>query len=159
MKTRKKLIIVIPVLAVLGLGGIGYTSRPQFCGSCHEMEANYKSWQTSAHRGVDCLKCHVDPGPTALAKRKIAALGELYGHFTGNYQKPIRARVNFQNCLSCHNGSSKDPRAKDITTTQGPQAAAFPHDDVISGKISCLECHQKVAHGTLPSGQVEPPKT
>jgi len=150
-------LIVILGIIVVGWGGIKYTSRPEFCASCHEMNQNYKSWQTSAHKNVACLDCHVDPGPVALAKRKVAALGELYGHITGNYEKPIRARVNFQNCLLCHSGASKNPNAPDITTTQGPRAASFPHDDVLEEKTSCLECHQDVAHGTLPSGDVDQP--
>ena len=42
-----------------------YTSRPQFCNSCHIMEPYYASWQQSSHKDVSCIECHFPPGSAA----------------------------------------------------------------------------------------------
>ena len=39
-----------------------YTSRSEFCNSCHIMEPYYVSWQESSHANVACIKCHFAPG-------------------------------------------------------------------------------------------------
>lgn len=142
------------VVVVVVYGGIEYTSKPAFCARCHEITPNYLSWQKSPHKDVNCLKCHVDPGPAALVKRKFAALGEIYYHFTGNYKIPLQARVNTANCLNCHTGKDKKfSYNKNITLTSGPKAPAFSHADVLRNNVSCLQCHADVAHGNVAQGK------
>ncbi|MGE5381652.1 MAG: cytochrome c3 family protein [Methylocystaceae bacterium] len=146
-------IIILLLLIALAYGGVEYTSRPQFCARCHEMKANYQSWQHGIHKNVNCLMCHVNPGEAALVKRKITAAGEVVAHVTGNYRRPIRAHVNPDNCLRCHSGKDKDYlQAPNITLTSGPGAPAFPHTEVIAGHVSCLQCHPGAAHGTQKPG-------
>ncbi|AFM41138.1 nitrate/TMAO reductase, membrane-bound tetraheme cytochrome c subunit [Desulfosporosinus acidiphilus SJ4] len=54
----------ITVVGLYVLFQVGYyaTSGPNFCGSCHEVNKYVTSWQTAAHKNVNCLDCHRDTG-------------------------------------------------------------------------------------------------
>lgn len=52
------------LLGVVLFAAMKYTSRSDFCKSCHEMRPMYSFWQASGHAGVECTKCHAEPGKT-----------------------------------------------------------------------------------------------
>jgi hypothetical protein len=63
-QVRLLILRVMAVMAAVGVfamvctAGAGwYTSRPEFCNSCHIMEPYYESWQESSHSHVSCIKC------------------------------------------------------------------------------------------------------
>lgn len=152
----KKLLLTLGgliLLIVLAYGTVEATSKPGFCANCHEISGAVASWKTNPHKSVPCLKCHADPGTFGLIKRKVMALREVYLHMTGKYPKALRGRVNFHNCVLCHTGKIKAYAVKAPNLAKGE--AAFDHTDILDTKTSCLECHREVAHGTLPSGDLE----
>jgi hypothetical protein len=63
-----KLIVVasfgfVGVLAATAVG-VKLTEGNRFYGyACHEMLPYAQSWQVSKHDQVDCVKCHIPPGP------------------------------------------------------------------------------------------------
>lgn len=139
------LILGLVVLSGLALyGAMEYTSRSAFCADCHEMEPAVKTWQSSGHRLVECIKCHSDPGPVGLVRTKIQALKEVYRHVTNTYHKPISFTTDksvFNNrCLGCHKGISG-------------RGAAHNTAHLSSG-INCTDCHQGLVHNAQTNRQM-----
>ena len=67
--------------ALTGLAG-WYTSRSEFCRSCHIMEPYYVSWQESSHHDVSCIKCHFPPGAGEKIRGKMLGLVQLVKYVT-----------------------------------------------------------------------------
>lgn len=97
------------VVLAAGLGGAEYyTSRPDFCGSCHVMDAYYESWSQDVHgakHGILCIDCHYAPGERLTIKAKFKGLSQVASYFSGRYGagRP-RAHVSDESCLrsGCH---------------------------------------------------------
>ena len=68
------------VFFVGGAGLIGadyWTTRPQFCGSCHVMDPYYESWSHDLHGakiGALCVDCHYAPGERFTLHAKFKGL-------------------------------------------------------------------------------------
>src|SRR3972149_7255972 len=58
-------------LGMLTSGAAVYTSRSQFCVSCHIMEPYYVSWQESSQKDVAFIKCHFPPGAGEKVRGKM----------------------------------------------------------------------------------------
>lgn len=100
---------VFILLAALGAGGVEYyTSRPDFCASCHIMGPYYRSWSRDVHSqkvNVWCVECHYAPGEQHTIHAKFKGLSQLASYFSGRYgtSRP-RAHVSDASCLTagCH---------------------------------------------------------
>ncbi|HUN79989.1 MAG TPA: NapC/NirT family cytochrome c [Phycisphaerae bacterium] len=111
------------LLGGLSLGGAEYyTSRPDFCGTCHIMDSYYKSWSKDVHGakvGARCVDCHYAPGEQHTIHAKFKGLSQLASYFSGRYgaARP-RAHVNDNSCLTsgCH--GNNEYRKKLITIGQ-----------------------------------------
>jgi NapC/NirT cytochrome c family, N-terminal region len=110
------------------------TEKPTFCISCHEMQPYYDAWEVGAHKDVDCVACHVDPGTLDHLEHKAVATKELVDHFT---TKPAFPRgdavVPDVRCLVCH---------KDILNSTGPKFSHKQH----AGTAPCVRCHRDTGH-------------
>ncbi len=143
---KLKLFILVTALiiffVVASVGAIQLTSNPKFCSTCHEMEPEYVTWAASAHNMVSCTTCHVKPGAINQAKHKIAALEEVYKHFSKTYVTPIELSEPIDNsiCLECHTNFRR-------VTPQGD--IIFPHQKHVAEKLTCVECHSGVVHGNI----------
>ena len=125
---------------VMSLGMLKFTSRPNFCVTCHEMKPEYQTWQTSSHSKVSCVTCHIKPGPVNFVKKKVEDLNQLRLHVTNRVPENIRMPEKIENevCESCHttqravtaSGDIKIPHAKHIEV-QG---------------LVCVDCHFSVVH-------------
>ena len=106
--------IGILALAAMIMGAITigsaeyYTSRPNFCGTCHIMDPYYESWAHDLHGAkvdVWCVECHYAPGEQHTIKAKFKGLSQLASYFSGRYGagRP-RAHVDDASCMrsSCH---------------------------------------------------------
>lgn len=97
------------LFSLLSLGGAEYyTSRPDFCGTCHIMDAYYKSWAVDPHGpkvGARCVDCHYAPGEQHTVMAKFKGLSQVASYFSGRYgtARP-RAHVDDRSCLTsgCH---------------------------------------------------------
>lgn len=151
--TRQRLLQLVILsglaLVIVAVWSIKYTSQPSFCHSCHEMQPMYQAWQTSAHREVNCLSCHSDPGVGGLLRTKMKGLGEVYKHFTGTYERPITITADTEafsaRCLRCH---------QDIFRRAG--ANLGPHNEAHRQMgMQCARCHQPLVHN--PEQNTRPP--
>jgi nitrate/TMAO reductase-like tetraheme cytochrome c subunit len=86
-----------------------YTESTQFCGqACHgPMKPEYTAYLASPHARVGCVECHVGSGASAFVKAKINGVHQLFGVFTGNYNRPIKTPIENlrparETCEECH---------------------------------------------------------
>lgn len=123
-KRLKKFAVIVGALAILGGGGmVGaeyYTSRPQFCGTCHVMDVYYRSWNSDEHgykHHARCVDCHYAPGEQHTIKAKFKGLSQVASYFSGRYgaARP-RAHVSDASCLtaSCHGDRKYLPKSLSI---------------------------------------------
>ncbi len=137
------LFVGLIALIVLFAGGIWFTCRPSFCGSCHEMKADYISWKFSIHQNTSCIQCHVKPGLTHLLIDKVKSFKSLYYHLTNNYEKPINkesklaSKISNESCFLCH------AESRDQSLGYG---LLFKHKAHLKMRMRCTECHNRVAH-------------
>jgi nitrate/TMAO reductase-like tetraheme cytochrome c subunit len=107
---REWLIYGLPVLALVGVGLIGFgvesTSSPPFCGLCHTMGPYYASWENSPHgqAGVSCADCHYEPNARSYIRNKIVGLSELVKTATDTEGYLPMGVVSDLSCLrgGCH---------------------------------------------------------
>lgn len=103
------LLLAFLIFGAVGLGGAEYyTSKPEFCGTCHIMDPYYVSWSHDKHSGkpdVWCVECHYAPGEQHTIMAKFKGLSQLASYFSGRYgsARP-RAHVSDSSCMrsSCH---------------------------------------------------------
>lgn len=128
---------------------VGYTSKSEFCGSCHEMGAMQQTWINSSHKSVACIDCHSEPGVQGMFKAKIKGIKELYVHVTNSHINP-KAEAKDVNCLSCH---------QDKVSTNIERAFAVKNPHTVKhydNGMTCLSCHGGLVHNakvntTVPS--------
>jgi cytochrome c nitrite reductase small subunit len=156
--SKGKLLIILGALAVVfliaGYGTLQATSKPEFCATCHQIKPFVDSWQQMSHKDVSCISCHADPGAVGYLKRKLEGAGELYKQATGNFDpNNLHPKVNPESCAACHNGSGKNPKAKDVVNKGAEETTTnlnFIHKRHYEQELSCIDCHKTVAHGKKP---------
>lgn len=134
----------ITIISLYLLFQVSYyaTSVPQFCASCHEVSAYVPSWQTSIHKGINCLECHQPNGELAKLHSKARGLNYVFQHFSGDFTIPTSAIISDQNCIQCHVGDNKSyPNAARLKNTTNAN-----HYDIIKKSQSCLDCHRDTGH-------------
>ncbi|MEX0852517.1 MAG: NapC/NirT family cytochrome c [Bauldia sp.] len=143
-----------------------------FCVSCHEMRDNpYQDLQKTVHfvnrtgiRAI-CSDCHVPREWAYKLGRKIVATKDLFFHILGKIDTPEEFEAHrlamaltvwtsmkdtdSRECRNCHQKVWMD-------TSSQWGGAARNHDIALKdGKLTCIDCHQGIAH-TLPTGFVRP---
>lgn len=174
--------ISLAVLLVVGFAGgvvfwggfhwaVELSNTEGFCISCHEMRDNpYEEMRDSVHfvnrSGVRaiCSDCHVPREWFYKIGRKIVATNELFMHIIGTIDTPEKYReerlsmavsvwhsmkdTDSRECRNCH---------REVWMDMSKQfgGARRNHQFAIENNLTCIDCHQGVAHD-LPEG-FEPP--
>jgi cytochrome c-type protein NapC len=143
-----------------------------FCISCHEMRDNpYQELQETVHfvnrtgiRAI-CSDCHVPREWTYKIGRKIVATKDLFFHILGKLDTAEKYEAHrlamavtvwasmkasdSRECRNCH-----EKVWMDLSAQWG--GAQRNHEIAIqNGNLTCIDCHQGIAH-TLPKGFVRP---
>lgn len=130
------------MFVVFFAASVRYTSRPQFCATCHEMTPEYITWSVSSHSKVGCVRCHVEPGLGNLLKHKLAGLKQVYQHVRGDTERPFpRKEIPSEVCMGCHSVS------REVTASGDLQVPHEKHIQIVGA--TCSKCHRAVAHATL----------
>jgi hypothetical protein len=102
-------LVNLGIVAVASVGVVHYTESNRFCGQvCHTpMTPEFTAHQFSAHSKVDCVSCHVAPGPSGMLTAKMNGTRQLYLLATGKYSRPIPEPVGripkaVETCANCH---------------------------------------------------------
>ena len=152
---RRATVVALGVAAVLGAflmmmgvvttGAAVYTSRSQFCISCHIMEPYYVSWQESSHRDVACIKCHFPPGAAEKVRGKMLGLVQLLKYVTASAGPRLSAEISDASCLRCHDTRLLAGRVD----FHGIPFDHRPHlTELRRGKkLRCTSCHSQIVQG------------
>ncbi|MCU0961351.1 MAG: NapC/NirT family cytochrome c [Pirellulaceae bacterium] len=146
------LVAACVLLVVAGTGAAGwYTSRSQFCNSCHIMEPYYQSWLESTHRDVSCIKCHFPPGVGEKVRGKVLGLVQLAKYVTQTQGPRPVAEIPDASCLrsGCHETRLLSGRV-DYNGIAFDHAKHFPEDEsqtVRNMRLRCTSCHSQIVQG------------
>ena len=136
------------LLALLTAVSAMYTSRPEFCRSCHNMEPYFESWQSSSHSNVSCVKCHFPPGVGEKVRGKLLGLVQLAKYVTSSEGPRPAAEVPDSSCLrsGCHETRVLAGRVE----FHGVPFDHRPHmGEMRRGKrLRCTSCHSQIVQGT-----------
>ncbi|GAA6160085.1 MULTISPECIES: NapC/NirT family cytochrome c [Ruegeria] len=145
------------------------TNTEEFCTSCHTMETNLGEYRETVHynnhSGVRaiCSDCHVPHEWNHKIKAKIMAVKDVYHELAGTISTPEKYEdhrlsmasavwkkmkaSDSRECRNCHNFDYMD------FTIQETRAAS-EHQRAIDNNMTCIDCHQGIAH-SLPPGYLE----
>ncbi len=151
---RRLRMTVLGGLAVMGSGLLftglltassgWYTSRSEFCNSCHIMEPYYTSWQESSHAHVACIKCHFPPGAAEKIRGKMLGLIQLATYLTRSQGPRPVADVPDASCLrsGCHETNALGGHIdfQEIPFDHTPHLAQMPDGE----KLRCTSCHSQL---------------
>ena len=134
-------LLVASGLAIVGVGLflalgpprlLARSESPDFCASCHVMEAQFEAWfHQGAHKRIRCVDCHL-PNDTLAGHyvwKSIDGLKDVVVFHSGRVPDDIRisdhGRAVVQaNCIRCH-------------------ATAV---EMIGQERFCFDCHRRVMH-------------
>jgi predicted CXXCH cytochrome family protein len=164
---RKVRMVLYPLLALLGAwlflmvimaaAATWYTSRPEFCSSCHNMVPYYESWKKSSHNEVSCVECHFPPGIGGKVRGKMLGMVQLLKYVTGSASPRPAAEIPDASCLrsGCHETRLLSGRVDfKIKTSVGNEIVIpFDHTPHMQegrrGKtLRCTSCHNQMVQGT-----------
>ncbi|CAK0767081.1 Denitrification system component NirT [uncultured Gammaproteobacteria bacterium] len=149
---------------------IELSNTQAFCVSCHEHRDNaLPELQASRHYNNEsgirarCHDCHVPDEWAYKLGRKVYVTNELFHHLRGSISTPEKyeakrlqmasyiwqsmKKSDSRECRNCHNFDYMDLKAQD-------GVAARQHRLAQEQKVTCIECHQGIAH-KLPTGAPE----
>lgn len=154
---------------ILFWGGFNWsmelTNTEEFCTSCHTMETNLSEYRETVHynnhSGVRaiCSDCHVPHEWQYKVKAKIMAVKDLYHEVMGTIDTPEKYEerrlemaalvwrkmkaTDSRECRNCHAFEYMD-------FTQQESRAADAHQKAIDESMTCIDCHQGIAHELAP---------
>jgi cytochrome c-type protein NapC len=157
---------------ILFWGGVHWTlemtNTEEFCTSCHTMETNLGEYRQTIHynnhSGVRaiCSDCHVPHEWQHKIKAKVMAVKDVYHEIAGTMNTPEKYEEHrlemaeavwtkmklsdSRECRNCHNFEYMD------FTIQETRAAA-EHQRAIDNDMTCIDCHQGIAHNLPPGYQ------
>ena len=136
------------LIAMLTAAAGWYTSRPEFCRSCHIMEPYYTSWQHSSHKDVSCIKCHFAPGVGEKVRGKLLGLVQLAKYVTRSEGPRPAAEIPDASCLrsGCHETRTMAGRVEFYGVPFDHQ----PHLEKLrrGKKLRCTSCHSQIVQGS-----------
>jgi hypothetical protein len=135
-------------LTALSAAALVYTSRPEFCASCHIMQTRYVSWARSVHAPVtNCLSCHAEPGVVGEIVAHLNGARYLYVQALGGPETVIlRGEVADGTCAKCHPPGTLPQVA--------PNGVRIAHEAHVRVGLRCHDCHVGF-HDSLQEGVLE----
>ena len=121
------------------------TSTSSYCTSCHAMQAAGRSWHTSVHSSVPCVRCHIDPGLGHAVVWRIQEAKNIWASYldAGKGMAASVHRPSDAACLTCHPLSG----LSDVVN-----GVKIPHASHVGmHNLTCADCHDEVSHA--PAGQ------
>jgi predicted CXXCH cytochrome family protein len=137
--------VLVLFVVLMTAGAAQYTSRSEFCVSCHIMEPYYVSWQKSTHHDVACIKCHFPPGAAEKLRGKMLGLVQLLKYVTQTAGPRLAAEIPDESCLRCHDTRLLSGRVEfaGVPFDHGPHLS----DTRRGKKLRCTSCHSQIVQG------------
>lgn len=138
------------IIVIVFAASAEFTSRPNFCPTCHYMEPFYNSWKTSSHNKIQCVECHFEPGLQGTIKGKLNGLVQIVSYVSRSYKrrKPW-ADIPDNTCSrsGCHETQNFNDT---LYFTKGIQFNHKHHlGELRRGKkLKCTSCHSQIVQGS-----------
>jgi len=132
---------VAGLLVIAAAVALAATSRPAYFSRYHSLQRSYTELQTSAHKGMSCDQCHVDPRGVLVAD--ATRVGDFYAGLFKSPAAPRFVRLPSPSkaaCLGCHRYDWSDDSSR---TMKVPHPA---HLRVASETRDCVTCHRWIGH-------------
>lgn len=133
---------------LLFAGAVVYTSRSDFCTTCHYMQPFYDAWASSSHHSVPCRDCHYEPGYQSVIKGKFRDINQLVKYWTNIYKrsKPW-AEISDASCL--RSGCHETRLLQGKVTFHKINFDHRPHLEQMrrGKKLRCTSCHAQIVQG------------
>ena len=128
-------LVVAGVGLFLALGPpnlLAKSEAPEFCASCHVMEAQYEAWfHQGAHRRKACVECHLPNENRAghYVWKAIDGMKDAVAFHSGRVPDTIRISEHGKavvrtNCVRCHETAV----------------------EMIDNGRPCTDCHRRITH-------------
>jgi hypothetical protein len=151
MKTIRRLLLTVAVVAGLGAGALAGTSwyyggeDGMGCARCHEIRPMVDAWAHSTHRAVGCAACHGSSFSADL-RMHVKNLQRVWLHSRGETPEQIRIRHQdvvplVERCAACHRQEHADWQSG---PHGAPYAAIFVDEKHNTNQLlmdDCLRCH------------------
>ncbi|WP_375174172.1 NapC/NirT family cytochrome c [Pseudooceanicola sp.] len=157
------------IAGILFWGGFNWslelTNNEEFCVSCHTMETNMGEYRETIHynnhSGVraTCPDCHVPHEWQHKVKAKIMAVKDVYHEVLGTISTPekyeehrlamasaVWKKMKASDSRECRNCHAFEYMDFTIQETR----AADSHQKAIDEGMTCIDCHQGIAHELAP---------
>lgn len=142
---RRVAFLLVVIFPVFTIASVEVTSQSRFCSSCHIMDPYYSSWKVSAHKDVECVKCHISPGATSFVAAKLNGLGQVVDDVLNRTSTKPSASVNQLSCTrsGCHSVEQLSGKTIDNGRFK------FRHDKHLGNthlgvEFTCGTCHSHV---------------
>ena len=149
--------MLVVVLGLVVFANRGYyagsTYSGNYCTSCHQIQASYDTWTTSAHRNLDCKECHGSAFTTDVEMHRTN-FRHLYYQVSGRIPDRVRlkdAQVDriAANCVRCHAGTAGQFTAGGHSVGYGPIFTSTKHNTRMLVMDDCLRCHGMFVDGNV----------
>lgn len=149
------------LLAAGGATAYWGTAAPaRACLSCHEIQASYDAWASSAHRDISCGDCHGGAASSLHALRQNA--WRVVRHAAGPSRDDMglseaRVLAVADRCRSCHRRAFADWLAGGHSATYGDLFLHEAHNRTEPPSTDCLRCHGMFYQGGIETLLQPPP--
>jgi cytochrome c nitrite reductase small subunit len=142
-------LFALPSMTMLTGNVVGFHNTKQSCAQCHTMDPwvadmkdpksitlAAKHYQNRWISDDQCYTCHTGYGLAGNVQAKIGGLSHVTHYYVTGVPKEIKIHRPFDmaTCLHCHGDA-----AKYLKIDQHVDAEMKPK--ILSGELSCLECH------------------
>ena len=155
-------IAVVAVGCMALAGGVAYTSRTEFCLSCHEMRVYQDELRLSSHakdaqgKEIGCAQCHIPAGGILRmlgAKAWMGAIDLWVHNIDGGANlnraamQPVARRfTDDANCLACHEDMLRNAKNDGPISEEGKLAHENYQGKNGQARSNCVGCHRNLAH-------------
>ena len=162
------------VAGILFWGGFHWaveaSNTEEFCVSCHSMETNLGEYRETVHynnhSGVRaiCSDCHVPKEWNHKMKAKVMAVKDIWFEMTGSINTPekyeerrlkmalaVWKKMKASDSRECRNCHAFEYMDFTLQETRAGEA----HQRAIDQGMTCIDCHQGIAHDLPPNYQQE----
>ncbi len=148
LSTRRRRWITLGVVmfVIMPVVSVELTSQSWFCNSCHIMNSYYASWKTGSHSKVECVSCHIPPGPTNFISAKLNGAGQVVDDLLNRTSTKPSAAVSDFSCTrsGCHDIG----KVRNISRREGKfffNHAKHLDLEYIGLNLHCTSCHSHVS--------------
>ena len=153
---------IVIVACVALAAGAAYSSRTDFCLSCHEMRVYQDELQLSAHvkdaqgQPIGCSQCHI---PSSGVFRMLGAkawmgVKDLWAHSVYGSEnldrvamQPVARRfTDDANCRACHEDLTRNAKNDGPLSKEGKLAHDNYEGKNGQSRSGCVGCHRNLAH-------------